>query len=488
MGKLQQKAIRGVKWTTLETLTVAVCSLILLVIQAKFLLPAEFAALAIVTIFIGLFRLFEDFGISQAIIQRNDIQVEESSSLLILNILLSLLLGFSLFFFSNFFAIFFEMEELKKLLKLTSLIVILNGPSLLFRAFLEKSLHFKELSISNIAKNILLVISTLVFLYSGLGILGVLLGQIISVAFGAIAIILIGIRKKTTKVTFYFKFSKVRSFLGFGGYVTGKQIMAYLTTRIDEFLIAYLLSPEILGAYHFAKNMLENLRSLLTASFSKVLYSVLSKVKNDQNKLTFVYMKVSRYVAFFAFPIFIGVSITSHLFVPIFFGEAWKPSIPFFQVFSIVLILLVLTANITTSLLYSIGKPNVVFYIDVITSCLYILVLYLFKFQNVYLIMTLYCSYIVVKCVLLQYFTNKCLSNSFYAYILNLKNVIIATLLMGIAVITINKLVLEGFKIFWQLIISIVIGVLLYFLGVLILEKKTVKELNNAFLKGRLGD
>lgn len=53
LSSLKTKAVSGVKWTAVQTLFVGVSSLLLQIIKAGFLSPRDFAALAIVTIFIG---------------------------------------------------------------------------------------------------------------------------------------------------------------------------------------------------------------------------------------------------------------------------------------------------------------------------------------------------------------------------------------------------------------------------------------------------
>ena len=94
---LKHKAIKGVKWTTVKTGIVGLIGPISQIIKAKYLSPEEFGYIAVIMVFIGLLDIVENFGISQAVIQKENINKEESSSLFLLNRNLGGLLGAILF-------------------------------------------------------------------------------------------------------------------------------------------------------------------------------------------------------------------------------------------------------------------------------------------------------------------------------------------------------------------------------------------------------
>src|SRR5690554_5835449 len=115
LNDLKRQAVNSIKWTTLQTLFISLSAQWLLIVKARFLTPAEFAALAIVTIFTGLFRTIENFGISQAIIQKDKLTKEGISSLFIFNIFIALVFAFILYVISPLVAGCFSIPELKPL-------------------------------------------------------------------------------------------------------------------------------------------------------------------------------------------------------------------------------------------------------------------------------------------------------------------------------------------------------------------------------------
>ena len=477
MTSLKTQALTGVKWTTLQTLVLGVSGPILLVIKSRFLSPEDFAHIAIIMIAVGLFRLLESFGISQAIIQRDSISKKESSSLFFFNLLLSLVLAIILILSSNIIASFFSMDRLKDYLPLVSIIVLISGPSLLFQAFLEKQMKFKALGIIGICNGIAIFIITTIFLFLGFGVLGVILGQIVGVLITSTAIITYAIRYQLVRINMYFNPKNILPFLRFGVFVSAKELITFIAHRLDEIVIGYFLTHEVLGIYHFGKNMLERIRILITKSFAKVLFPVFTKLKNNIEKLSNAYLRTSKYIAFGAFPIFMGILATAHLFVPVVFGDQWSDSIIVFQVFSVIMIFLVLTANVATSLLYSLNKPDVVFYIDIITNVIYFTLLIFLASNGLTSVLIIYSSYVVCKIIILQFFANKQLGQSFLVYLNGLVVPAILAGAMSISIYFFQLLFAPMMNAIVLLFSSIIIGLITYVLLVLVFAKKIINEI-----------
>ncbi|MGM0641805.1 MAG: oligosaccharide flippase family protein [Thermotogota bacterium] len=477
MNSLKKQTIKSIKWTTFQTIIAGIIGPVTLIFKSRFLSPEKFGYLSIILIVIGLFHLLENFGFSQAVIQRDKITKQESSTIFFFNIFFTTLLAIIVFFIADWIAIMYSIPELEHYLQLVSLIVFINGPSHLFRAFLEKEIFFKHLSIISIVRNIINLVSIIVLLYLDFGVLGVVYAHILSTLFATGAIIVFSVKLTSVKLSVFFKVAQLYPFLRFGFFVSGKQLLTFGSQRLDELLIGYFLSPEILGVYHFGKQMLEKLRVLITSSFSKVLFPVFSNLKMDKNRLSIAYQQVSRIVAFGAFPIFTGIAATAHLLVPVIFGEQWEDSIIVFQVFSVAMIFLLLTANISTALLYSVNKPDLVFYIDLITINIYFVSLFVFASKGIIPILVVYSLYIIYKTIILQYYTNKQLVQNFRSYFKDLAQPAIFSLIMVFSILIVQHYASNYTSNTILLISATAIGILVYILLSFTFAKHTINEL-----------
>jgi len=218
---------------------------------------------------------------------------------------------------------------------------------------------------------------------------------------------------------------------------------------------------------------------LLSASFSKFLFPVFSKLKKNNSQLCLVYQKIAKYIAFISTPFFLGIAITAHLFVPLFFGEKWINSIIVFQITSIASIFAILHANVASSLLYTINKPNLVFNLEAIITSLYFLLLFIFASKGLITIMIIFSMKIVFMFFAFQYFANRYLSYSFFTYFYQLRRIIISAFFMLISVLFLQTFVNSIFNQMFQLILSILCGIVIYTLCSFLLEKETIIELKS---------
>ena len=293
MSKLKNQAVNSIMWTSIKTAVNSLSAPLLLIFKARYLTPSEFGVMAIISVFVSLISVLENFGVSTAIIQKDEINKNERSSLFVFQTTLSMIMGLLIIFISPWISSIYDMDALVRLLPVLSLSVFFNGPVILFTAFLEKELHFKALSIIQIIREAALILATIILLILDFGLLGVVIGQVIAVVVMASLILIESYRVNLLHVHWHFKLAEIKPFIKFGMFIAAKQMMTQITHHIDELIIGYFLPAETLGLYHFAKNMLGKLRVLITTSFAKVMFPVLSKVKNDLTRLTNAYNKIS---------------------------------------------------------------------------------------------------------------------------------------------------------------------------------------------------
>lgn len=479
LSNLKSKAINGVLWTSIRTIFSALIAPLLLILKARFLSPGEFGVLAIISVQLTIINVLDNFGMSTAIIQRDKITKNERSSLFILEIGICVFITLLMILSAPIMANIFNMPTLSTLIPLLSISLVFSGSDNIFQSFLEKEFFFKELSVIHMVREGLLVTLTFVFLVLDMGLYGVVLAQVLSSVVNTIIIFIVAFKKDMLHLKFHFKYSEVHPFLKFGSFVVGKQIMTQLTHNVDELIIGYYFTPDVLGLYHFAKNLLNRIRVLLTTSFSKVLFPLLSAVKNDMKLLSNTYWKVSKFIGVFAFPFFVGLALTADLFIPAFFGEQWIDSVDFFIILSLAYIPYILTANLATSLLYSLNKPDIVLNTDIVINLVYILLLFLFSWLElgIYSVVILYSIYLIVKTGTLQYFANKGMHTHFVEYLALFGKTTLVTIIMSVVVIGVKLLVGTIGSLMMNLIVSSLIGAVTYGVILYLIDKKTVKDM-----------
>lgn len=479
MSSLKSLTIKGVKWTAVSATFLAITGPLYLTIKARYLIPEEFGYMSILMIVIGLIDQLEGSGINKGVIQKDTIDTEDASSLFILNFFISISMAIILVLSAQFIASFFQLDRLNYYLKILSIGVAFHAPTKFLRAFLERLFLFKEIALIEMVSKLIEISVATFFFVKGLGVLGFVYGILVSRLITTILIIFIGIRYKVTKLKLYFSINKLGYFIRFGAYASGRSFINYTAKRIDEIVIGYFLSPEILGVYSFGKNLLEQLRGVLNRAFSRVLLPLFSKINKEPNKLAAIYYRLTYYLSLVAFPIFIGVSVTAHLFVPVIFGTQWNESIIVIQIFSLAFILKMLTDGLAANLLYAVNKPDIVLYFDLITDSLYFLTLVIFAQLGMNAIIVVFSIYIVLKAITMQYVTHKYINSTLKNYFSKLVKIFAFTLLMVAIILIFQNVFLNSMIGLFQLIGSVLIGAIVYVTLIIKFDKRVVIEIIN---------
>lgn len=203
-----------------------------------------------------------------------------------------------------------------------------------------------------------------------------------------------------------------------------------------------------------------------------MLLPLFSKLKNDLDLLKRYYVNILFVVSFLSFPVFIGIILTAQYFVPLIFGEEWELSIGVFKLLSIPVIFEVLSAGITSSLLYSQNKTILVFIIDLIFALGYLGLLFVFNNNDLDNIIYLYSGYIILKFIISQYFLGKILTLNYKNYVNIFKESLISTIVMAITVIFLQKVLETYFHTSILLILSVCCGGVVYILLNIVLNKE----------------
>jgi len=476
MNSLRESAVSGVKWHTMSATFAAVTAIIFQLVKARLLTPEEFAYLSVLMIIIGLSRNLEVAGFNRGIIQREQVTTEEASSLFIFNLVLSLFAAAVIYFAGAPVATFFALPGLDNHIRIISLAVFFQGLGQFFLAFLEKFFYFKAVAVIQMARQLLFVALSITLIALGWGVLGFVLGHVTATIFSALLFIAGGLINRVTSLKLFFRPGALGPFVRFGLYLTGRQTLGVISRQVDELIILHFLGPEVMGIYFFGKNMLERLRYLLSMSFHRVVFPLLSRLQHDRARLAEAYYKMTRYISLAALPVFTGIMLTAHLFVPVIFGAQWADSIIVFQVFSLTLVLKMLSDVLGANLLYSVNRPDTVFSVDLVTDLVYILALLLFAPWGLNVVIMLYVVYQVIKALAVQVAVHRQITLPLSAYPHNFKGPLALSLAMAAAVWGFQQAA-AGLAGAFLLAASILVGAAVYLALTFIFDRDSIKQI-----------
>ncbi|HHB79006.1 MAG TPA: MOP flippase family protein [Saprospiraceae bacterium] len=326
----KQIAIKGVKWTSLASIGVAGVKLAQFAILAHYLSPRDFGLMAIVMTIIGFSALFIDFGISAAIVHKQDVSEIQLSSLYWLNVLVSISLFFIVFGIAPSISWFYHEPELTGLVRLLALTFIISGFGNQFTVLLHKELLFRELAIIHLLGVVFSFGVALFLAIIGFGVYSLVWAAILDALVVAVLSWFLG--RRYHRPIWVFQLREIRNMISFGLFQMGERSINYLNGQFDVLLIGKLFGTEILGIYSIAKNISMKPYQIVNPIINKVTFPILSKVQDDEPRLRRIFLRTINFLCSVNFPIYILVILLADGIVLTFFGEKWSDAIVILQI------------------------------------------------------------------------------------------------------------------------------------------------------------
>jgi len=352
---LKNKAISGVKWTTLSSIIIAATQLLQLSIFARYLSSQEFGLIAILNVVMALSLTFVDFGISKAIVYKRDVSETQLSTLYWLNIIFGVVVFGIISFLSNHIANFYHENSLAILIKYIAFALFIQAFGLQFRTLFQKEMQFNILAKIDIVAAIVSFIVSMILITHDFKIYSFIYSILMISLIRSLLLVYFG--KEIHKPKFIFKLKQVKEYISFGLYTVGNGIVSTIATQIDVILIGKLLGVETLGLYNVIKELILRPAQLINPIVTKVAFPTMSKVNHDVKYMNNIYLKMRNYVASVTFPVYTLSFILAPEIITIFLGKQWLEGAHIFQILSI-WALLRSVGSLIGSLVMAAGKPE----------------------------------------------------------------------------------------------------------------------------------
>lgn len=353
---LKTKTIQGIGWAGTSRSIRILLQFGINIILARLLTPNDYGLLAMVVVFTSFVALFQDLGLSAALIQRSDISEEYLSSCFWVNVCFGFILTVLLAISAPFIAFFYNNNLLINIVKALSVTFLISSLGTIQSILFIKNLEFRLVALIEICSVSLSGLTAVLLAYHGLGVWSLVWKEILS---GLLSLVFLW-KLSSWKPKFIFKWDKVRELLGFGLNLTGFSFVNYFSRNFDNLLIGKLLGSIPLGFYNFAYQILLFPLSNISNIMGTVMYPSLSAIKDDKNKVKNTYINATKYISLITFPLMIGTSIVIQQLITVIFGFQWINSTFLVQILALVG-LFQSVANPTGWIYMSQGRTDIMF-------------------------------------------------------------------------------------------------------------------------------
>ena len=480
MNKKQSSGvINSLIWKFLERGGVQITQFVVSIVIARLVAPEAYGSVALLTVFISIATVFVQSGLSTALVQKKDADSVDYSSVFYYSLTIALLVYGILFFSAGTISNFYELPELKLVLRVMALTLFPGALNSLQIAILTKQMQFKKQFYSSM---IAVLLSGFLGIFAAILNMGVwaLVAQQLSYQV-IVCLVLFYLVKWRPKLEF--SYQKTKSLLQYGIKLLGARLIDTIYHNLESLIIGKKYSSEMLAFCNKGKQFPLTLIDNLDGSIQSVMISAYSREQEDISKIHNMLRQTMTMTTYIVFPAMIGLAVVGKPLIQLVLGDKWIGSIPFLQLYCFIAMLFPLqTANLQA--INAIGRSDIYLKLMVIKRVIGVMVLggSILFFNDV--------KAVIYACLITEVFAiivnvvpnSRLLGYKFVQQMADILPNLIISIAMGAVVCCIGYLKLGDFLL---LMLQLVVGVFIYIMLSWLFKNKSYIYILNKYKRGK---
>lgn len=333
MNQLAKKTASGAIINISVTVTKNLGQFLLVIpILARILTPEQFGLLAMAMTLVGFLTMFNDLGISAALVRAEKPSAAFWSSAFWINIGFGTAMTIAAYFAAPWVAAFFGEPQVEDLVRIMSCVLMLHCTFLVPMAWLQRNYKFQTIAVIDLAAIFLSSAAAIYLALNGYGVWALAWQQIILYAVKALA----GLLVHGAPIRLTFDWATIRAVLPFSMGLTGTAFVRFINRNTDNVLIGRFLGADALGFYSRAYLMMRMPIKTLSSGLNFALYPAFSAVQADTRQLSVAYVKSLAILSALVLPMMTGLALVVVPFVDVLFGSQWDPVAPVLRILAFV--------------------------------------------------------------------------------------------------------------------------------------------------------
>lgn len=367
MGSIKYEALNGVKWSSVNTVYVALMKVLQVAILARYLNKEDFGLMGLAVLVNTFCMIFVDMGLAAAAMHQTNLTKKRFSSFYWFNIAFGLLFTCCAVLASPLIADYYHRPDLMVIISFTSLLIFINSTFSLQRILQQKKMNFRFLSIVDILSASLMLCSNTFFAMNGFGVYSLVWSSLLGALFLSFSYLGLDIFKEHN-IKMHFKLSDVKEAMKIGSFQVGSSILDFGAREMDSLIISSSYSMELFGVYTLCKQITMRVFFIINPIITNVATPIFAKIQEDKSRVNEMYVKIVRIIGFMNFPIYSIMACCSVSLLALLYGDSYMQ-------YSYILFFLCLyyafqsIGNPVGSLLVGLGRTDYGFYWTIFRIC-----------------------------------------------------------------------------------------------------------------------
>lgn len=444
-------------WRFLERCGAQIVSFIVSIVIARILEPEAYGVVALIAVFTNVLGVFVDSGLGNALIQKNDADDIDFSTVFYANIFFCTILYLGLFVCAPLIANFYEDASLIGLVRVSGLILLISGLKNIQQAYISKSMLFKKFFFATLAGTIISAIIGIWMAYSGMGAWALVVQKLVN-SFIDMLILWITVKWRPKLL---FSIKRLQGLFQYGWKLLASSILNTIYENIRQLVIGKLYNADALAFYNRGKQFPNLLITNVNSSMDSVLLPALASEQDDKMRVKSMTKRVISVNVYVIAPLLIGLAAVAEPLVKILLTDKWLPCVPYMRIFCITLMIYPIhTANLNA--IKAVGRSDLFLKLEIIKTIMALVILLVAMPHGVMAI-----AYSMLLSGFLGQIINSWPNKELisYGYLEQVKDVLPSVMLsacMGVIVYFIGRIDMPSVLV---IMIQVIAGALIYVIG-----------------------
>ena len=318
-------------WRFAERCGAQLVTFIVSIVLARILMPEDYGAVALVTVFTTIMQVFVDSGLSTALIQKKDADDLDFSSVFYFNFAVCIILYLIMFFAAPAIASFYEMPELISIVRVVSLTIVISGVKGVQQSYVSRNMLFKRFFYATIGGTIFSAFLGVTMAYLGFGVWAIVAQQLSNTAIDTL-ILWITVRWRPKKM---FSWERLKGLLSFGWKMLASALLDTLYGNIRSLVIGKMYSSADLAYYNQGDKFPRVIANNINTSIDSVLLPTMASVQDEPARVKSMTRRAIKTSTYIMAPLMMGLAFCAEPIVRLVLTDKWLPCVPFLRIFCI---------------------------------------------------------------------------------------------------------------------------------------------------------
>ncbi len=451
---LKKTVISSLVWKFLERLGTQGIQFVVSIILARLLLPSDYGIITMIMVFTAIANSFIQSGFSTSLIQKKNSDELDFSSVLYTSFVIAIVCYIILFLASPLIADFYQMPQIKVILRVLALTLFFGAFNSVQNAKLSKDMKFKTLFFSSLGAIIVSGTTGITMAYLGFGAWALVGQQLANIIASTIILwFTSGWRPKIM-----FSLTRVKGLFSYGWKIMCSSLIDTFYQNLYNLVIGKFYNSATLGNYNKGEQFPKLIAVNIDGAIGSVMLPAYAREQERKDKVKKMVRRAIVTSSLILFPLMLGLAAIAEPLVKILLTDKWLGCVPFMQILCVVYALYPInTANLQA--IKALGKSDYFLKLEIIKKILGITVLIITVPHGVY---TMAIGQVIVTIIstMINAFPNRKLLN--YNYFEQVKDILpnlLIAILMFIVVYPIKYLIDNTILL---LTIQIIVGAIIY--------------------------